>query len=299
MQFRFSSAIASFCEKTDPHSAMRLVRDAGFDSVDFPFSIYSVGHRAPLMQENWRLWVKEVRQVSECLSLPITQAHAAWLQDIPSDFRYIPPTELYYRTLEAAAMLECKHIVFHPVRLRERIDSFQLRQRIHDWNVRWFHDLVSTAERLGVYINLENTFDSRHLQRPEDPPHPYTTAEDMLQLLRDIGSNHIRLCLDTGHANNSGQDIPSMIRAFRSDLATVHLNDNYGYKRDSFSDLHLFPGEGNLAWKPIMDALKDIRFSGVMNIEPIADLSGLNEYDKLRRLSSGKDRLQEIIKETF
>ena len=77
-------------------------------------------------------------------------------------------------------------------------------------------------------INLENTFDYRHLQQQGDAPVPYTTAQDMLELVYGIGSNRVQLCLDTGHAHISGQDVPEMIRAWRGNLATLHLNDDYG-----------------------------------------------------------------------
>lgn len=53
----------------------------------------------------------------------------------------------------------------------------------------------------------------------------------------------------------------------------MHLNDNYGLIRPVFEDLHLFPGYGTLEWKPIFDALRDIRFRGVLNIEPVVELA--------------------------
>ena len=298
MEYRFGSAIASFCGKTDLFTAMTLVRDAGYDCLDFPFSVYSVGYQAPLLQEDWKTWIKSVQQYAVKLGLTITQGHAPWLQDIPSDFSYVPPEELYFRTLEAAHILGCKHVIFHPVRLRERVDSVTVRQRIHDWNVRWFHELIPAAEKFDVYINLENTFDSHHLQKEGDPPHPYTIGEDMIRLLRDLASDRIRLCLDTGHANNAGQNIPEMIRMFRSDLATVHLNDNFGYQKDSFSDLHLYPGEGSVPWDQVLQALRDIRFRGVMNIEPIGKLPLLSDMERGSSLAEGLNRLRFLLKVT-
>ncbi len=295
MDYRFGSAIASFCGKTDLLTAMAIVKEAGYDNLDFPFSVYSVGFNPPLLQENWKSWVRSVRDYATQLDLCITQCHAAWLQDIPSDFSYVPPEELYFRTLEAASILGCKHVIFHPVRLRERVDSMTVRQRIHDWNVRWFHELIPTAEKFDVYINLENTFDSHHLQKPGDPPHPYTVGEDMVALLRDLSSDRIRLCLDTGHANNAGQDIAAMIRMFRSDLATVHLNDNFGYQKDIFSDLHLYPGEGNIPWKDVLQALREIRFRGVMNIEPIGKLPDLSDRERQISLKEGLEKLRSML----
>lgn len=295
MEYRFSSAIASFCGKTDLFTAMTMVREAGYDSLDFPFSVYSVGYKPPLLQEDWKSWIRSVRDHAEGLGLIIHQGHAAWLQDIPSDFTYVAPEELYFRTLEAASILGCKHVIFHPVRLRERVENLSVRQRIHDWNVRWFHELIPAAEKFDVYINLENTFDSHNLQKSGDPLHAYTTGEDMLNLLRDLSSDRIRLCLDTGHANNAGQDIPAMIRMFRSDLATVHLNDNFGYRGEGFSDLHLFPGEGCIQWREVLKALKDIRFRGVMNIEPIAELPSLTDAQRQVRLREGLANLRSML----
>lgn len=295
MEYRFSSAIASFCGKTDLYTAMTLVKEAGYDSLDFPFSVYSVGYQPPLLREDWKSWIKDVHRHATRLGLAVTQGHAAWLQDIPSDFSYVPPEELYFRTLEAASILGCKHVIFHPVRLRERVDNLAVRQRIHDWNVRWFHELIPAAEKFDVYINLENTFDSHHLQKAGDPPHPYTVGEDMVKLLQDLSSDRIRLCLDTGHANNAGQDIPDMIRLFRSDLATVHLNDNFGYQKEGFADLHLFPGEGNIQWAEVIRALKDIRFRGAMNIEPIGVLPSLTDPERRRALADGLEKLKAML----
>ena len=94
----------------------------------------------------------------------------------------------------------------------------------------------------------------------------------MLELVYGIGSNRVQLC-STPAMPISGQDVPEMIRAWRGNLATLHLNDNYGLIRPVFEDLHLFPGYGTLEWKPIFDALRDIRFRGVLNIEPVVELA--------------------------
>ena len=291
MFYRISSAMASFCKSQGLEGAMRLVKDAGFDSLDFPFSAYSSAPDAPLNGENWREWVREVRRISERLALPITQAHATWQQAIPADFHYEPPQEVYFRTMEACQTVGCRNLIFHPLRQSERVDSPAMRRRIHDWNIRWFHDLLPAAEQYGIVINLENTFDSHHVQQPGDLPYPYTTAQDMLDLMHDIGSMRVQLCLDTGHANISGQDIPSMIRAFRSDLATVHLNDNYGYITPVYEDLHLFPGYGRIAWEPIFAALREVNFKGVLNIEPIGDLKHLPREVCLIQLRAAAETL--------
>ncbi len=292
MEQKISTAMASFCRLQTVEESLRLVKAAGFDSVDFPLSAYSGGFQAPLLQENWRQWVRNVSALCQSLSLPVTQAHAPWDQAIGEGFRYEAPREIIYRAIEACHMLGCRHLIFHPLRQSDRMDSPAMAQRIHDYNVRWFYELLPAAERFDVVINLENTFDSHHTQKPGDPPYPYTTAEDMLRLARDIGSNRVRLCLDTGHANIEKQDIPAMIRAFRSELATVHLNDNYGPIRPVYEDLHLFPGYGRIEWAPIFEALRQIGFRGTMNMEPIGELKHLPNDLRLIQLRAAADTLR-------
>ena len=231
-----SSAMASFCLETTVEDAMQTVRDAGFDSLDFPLSVYSRPQDAPLRGDDWRQWARGVRRTADRIGLPITQAHASWEQAIPDDLHYESPYEIYERTMEACAILGCRQLIFHPVLYLHRMPDRSLWPRIHDWNVRWFHELLPLAEKFDIVINLENTFDYRHLQQPGDAPVPYTTAQDMLELVYGIGSNRVQLCLDTGHAHISGQDVPEMIRAWRGNLATLHLNDNYGLIRPVFED---------------------------------------------------------------
>ncbi len=298
MQYRISSSMSSFCRKMDMAKAMQMLSRAGFEAVDFPFSAYSSTPDSPMMQESWREWTREVKALSEQLNLPIYQAHASWQQAIGDNFRYEAPHEIYYRTMEACKIVGCKHLIFHPLRQSERVDSQAMRQRIHDYNVRWFHDLLSAAEQFDVTINLENTFDSHHTQRAGDLPYPYTTAQDMLDLMHDIGSTRVAICLDTGHANISAQDIPDMIRRFRSDLATVHLNDNYGYISPIYEDLHLFPGYGRIEWDAVLKALREINFRGIYNIEPISELKRMPDSVRSIQLKAAADTLRALLAES-
>jgi len=295
MQYKISTSISTLCKVMSLTDSMNMAKAAGFDSVDFPFSVYSADPGTPLLGSDWRQWVRELAKLSNDIGLPITQAHANWVQAIPDDFHYVRPMEVYYRTIEACATVGCGQLVFHPLRQPDRVDSLSMRQRIHDYNVRWFHDLVASAEQFGVVINPENTFDSHLVQKAGDLPYPYTTAQDMLALVHDVGSRWIQVCLDTGHANISCQDVPAMIRCFRGDLATLHLNDNYGPIGSIYPDLHLFPGYGRLDWTEIFSALQEIGFRGVINIEPIGELKRINSALRLIQLRAAADSLRAML----
>ena len=172
-----------------------------------------------------------------------------------------------------------------------RMPDRSLWPRIHDWNVRWFHELLPLAEKFDIVINLENTFDYRHLQQPGDAPVPYTTAQDMLELVYGIGSNRVQLCLDTGHAHISGQDVPEMIRAWRGNLATLHLNDNYGLIRPVLRTCICSPATER--WSGSRSStLRDIRFRGVLNIEPVVELARMPRAVRVIQLRAAAQTLQ-------
>ena len=271
----YTSAMSHFCKTTTVTAAMQTIHDAGFDGLDFPLSVYSRPLDSPLRQENWREWTQSVREHAERLGLPVLQAHASWEQLVAEDFHYESPYEIYARTMEACHILGCRKLIFHPVLYLFRCPDASFHARLHDWNEQCFRELLPLAEEFDIVIQLENTFDYRHVQKPGDPPMPYTRAEDMLELVRRLDSERVRICLDTGHANIAGQNVPEMIRSYGSLLGTLHLNDNYGYISPIFEDLHLFPGYGRLDWSAIFAALHEIGYAGTYNIEPVGELDRL------------------------
>ena len=269
---KYTSAMAHFCKTTTVFDAMQTIRDAGFDGLDFPISVYSRPLDSPLRKDDWRQWTREVRRFSDRIGLPVLQAHASWEQTVAEDFHFEPPYEIYARTMEACHILGCRNLVFHPVLYLFRVRGEGRKERLHEWNVQWFRALLPLAEKFDLVIELENMFDYRHVQLPGDPAFPYTSAEDMLALCDWLNSDRVRICLDTGHANIAGQDVPAMIRRYGDRLAVLHLNDNFGKIEPVFEDLHLFPGYGLLDWEAIFSALHEIRYDGTVNMEPVAQL---------------------------
>lgn len=164
--------------------------------------------------------------------------------------------------------------------------------RIHDWNVRWFHELLPLAEKFDIVINLENTFDYRHLQQPATRPCPTQPPKTCWSSSTALARTVCSFASTPAMPTSAGRTCPEMIRAWRGNLATLHLNDNYGLIRPVFEDLHLFPGYGTLEWKPIFDALRDIRFRGVLNIEPVVELARMPRAVRVIQLRAAAQTLQ-------
>jgi len=144
------------------------------------------------------------------------------------------------------------------------VETKTLYDKLVDYNVRWFRELIEPAKTAGVHISIENTCDGR----PQKFHAPFTRASDMMALIERIDEPSYGICLDTGHAHIMSQDIPAMIRAFGKHLRTLHLNDNLGRITPVHPDQHLFPGAGTVDFQSAFDALKDITFAGIINLEP-------------------------------
>jgi len=114
-----------------------------------------------------------------------------------------------------------------------------------------------------------DTFDYMHLQTGRGTVEfSYCSAEMLLNLIQRIGSERVKICMDTGHANIAGKNLPAMIHQFGSELKTLHINDNYGLLGPVYPDFHLFPGYGTVCWEPVFQALKEVGFEGALNLEP-------------------------------
>ena len=293
MKYRISCSGASMARTSPLDDCLSVLSDAGFGWVDFWLYSYSEKPGAPMLADNWRDWVRDTRCRLEAKGLTPGQIHCAWIHGsaIREDFSWDAPAPVFHRSIEAARMLGCRRLIFHPIFYRHRIASEAVRARLLDIDVAWFRALLPTAEKYAVELHLENTFDFAHVQGPEDRGFMCATAEEMLYLVRQLNHPLIRLCLDTGHAHIAGQDIPTMIRAFGPLLGSLHLNDNYGKIGPIYEDLHLYPGYGRIQWDPVFDALREVGYTGTLNMEPVGELPGLSNELRTIQLRAARESL--------
>jgi sugar phosphate isomerase/epimerase len=120
--------------------------------------------------------------------------------------------------------------------------------------------VVARAGALGIELVIENIED-------RDPGARAALAQA-------FGAAHVRLSVDTGHANYAhhatGAPTPAAFIAAAGDsLGHVHLQDT-----DGFADHHWHPGEGNIAWAELFAALRPLSGRPRLIIE-VNDLPGL------------------------
>jgi sugar phosphate isomerase/epimerase len=113
-------------------------------------------------------------------------------------------------------------------------------------------DCIEHARRTGVLLLIE----------PE-PELFIRSTFDFLTLFRSLDSPvGLGLNLDIGHSHCLFEDTPAVIRETQELLMHVHLEDisNRQHK-------HLMPGEGDVEFSPVRDALQDIGYSRCVSVE--------------------------------
>jgi L-ribulose-5-phosphate 3-epimerase len=102
-------------------------------------------------------------------------------------------------------------------------------------------DLGAEATKSGVILGLEDTI----------------SAEDNVRILERSRSASVQVYYDVGNSTKAGFDPVKEIRWLgKARICQFHLKDNPHYL-----------GEGNIQFAPILQAIRDIDFSGYANLE--------------------------------
>ena len=88
------------------------------------------------------------------------------------------------------------------------------------------------------------------------------SIDEVLKLKEGLDERAFGLCLDVNHVMARYRELPEMIRALGRQLTTIHLSDY-----DGVTEKHWFPGKGVIDWKAVMQALRDIDYSGPFDNE--------------------------------
>ncbi|HET9298921.1 MAG TPA: sugar phosphate isomerase/epimerase family protein [Candidatus Polarisedimenticolaceae bacterium] len=198
--------------------------------------------------------VEMARARLQALGMEAYSFHAPFAEDI--DITSFDPAqrERALRELvlaaEAAARLQVRYFVIHPGPERGGVpDEERLARMRHAASV-----LERAADRcrdLGVGFVLENQL-----------PHLFFGhARDLLWLMGTLERTDVGICLDTGHAQLSG-DLHTVVHKLSGHLWMLHASDTRGHLDD-----HLPPGRGGIPWGELVDQLYDVGFRGALIME--------------------------------
>lgn len=113
-----------------------------------------------------------------------------------------------------------------------------------------FRELGLLAQKLGIRVMLENVYE--------------TDPELFQELLRRVGLENVRICLDVGHLNAfGGGDFPRWLNTLRPLIGHLHLHDNQGSLDD-----HQALGNGTVPVEFILTTLAALGPPPLITLEP-------------------------------
>ncbi|WCK56301.1 sugar phosphate isomerase/epimerase [Aneurinibacillus sp. Ricciae_BoGa-3] len=85
---------------------------------------------------------------------------------------------------------------------------------------------------------------------------------ELIQLFQDLPCPNLGVNLDIGHCQVIGEPLAETISKFSDKIWNVHLEDIRGCKH-----YHLVPGDGDIDFKEVLDALKSINYQQFITME--------------------------------
>lgn len=233
-------------QKFGEEKALKMIKDAGFDGIDYSFNAAGNGSAIDLCNHTRK--AKEVKRMLDSLGLTCVQAHAPF--GFQYGFKFNMSDKSFsdtVRAMEFAALLGAKNIVVHCIYVPENTDFF-------DYNYNFYKALEPYAQDFGISIAVENLVNSI-FWRPDRLSH----------FIRLLESPVFSACVDVGHSMLMGIPPEDYISGMdKGVLKCVHIQDTGGKTDD-----HLIPYQGVHNWDNIIKALAKYGYTGDLSLEVI------------------------------
>jgi len=230
-----------------------LARGLGYDGLEIaPFTLSDQPQQLPYDRRT------ELRRIAEDAGVAITGLH--WLLLVPQGLSITSPHEAErQRTIgvmrgliELCADLGGSVLV-HGSPGQRQIAPDQSREAALEHAAACFAAIAMDAQDAGVTYCIEPLAISE--------TRLINTVEEAAAIVHAIGNPALRTMIDACAAGNGEKDgIPELIDRWLpgGEVAHIHLNDPN----------RRAPGQGNLAFGPILAALQRHRYAGIASVEP-------------------------------
>jgi len=119
------------------------------------------------------------------------------------------------------------------------------------------------SNMVSFFVTLERALEGANVRYAIENVATSVSAPGFLARLFDkYALKRFGVCLDVAHANIGGDPVKE-IRDCGNRIFHLHVSDNNGEK-----DEHAVPFDGNIDWKGVMKALRDVGYNSCVNFEP-------------------------------
>ncbi len=271
MNKKIGFSIGALQAKYGDREALAIAKRIGADAVDFSLDKKGDDYRTEgsvysKSDEDITAYFKELGAYAREIGLVISQTHGKI-----TGFRNIREeddalVENIRRDCLATAALGAPVCVIHnatSIHLGPDPDPALMQKLSYEL----FSRVVPYAEKYGVKIATETFGDAVKFSSVDffGDIDEFMKAYDVIKSDARF-ADHFTVCADTGHSNKAWRfgnpTAGDVIRRIGRDVTVLHLNDN-----DTLTDQHKMPFSGTIDWKDTFDALDEIGYDGIYNME--------------------------------
>ena len=274
MERKVSLSIGYYQRTYGDMEALEIAKRIGCDAVEFslasalfdafnPDSIYSKS------EEEFVAYFTALKKKADELGLAICQTHGrlTTYRDGKDEFNegvFVNARLDCYAT----SLLGAPYTVMHDVSTCAMPTPDPDPKFMQDKSFEIFNKILTYAREFGVIVAAETLGDAP----PRDCVDFFGSTDEYLITYNRIiaeGDNakYFKMCLDPGHTNKASRfrnnpKVPRAVRMMGGNIVCLHLNDN-----DTLTDQHKIPFTGTIDWADTFNALDEIGYSGVYNME--------------------------------
>lgn len=229
--------------------AMAFAKNAGYDAIEIaPFTVAKYVTDIPAEQR------KEIREAAERTGIEISGIH--WVL-VEAEGMYLTHPDESIRAKTSDYFVELvkfcddiggKFIINGSPKQRNIMDGVT-KEQAWEWSHKVFEPAVKLAAEKGITICFEPLAPSE--------TNFINTAEEAIRYAKEFNSPGMSIILDVKAMYSEGTPIPDIVRASKGNFAYFHAND---------ANLK-GPGFGDVDFKPIAAALKEVGYDGYVSVE--------------------------------
>ena len=272
MERLISISIGAFQQKYGDIEALNIAKRIGADAVDFNTASRKIyDYRIPdspynKTDEELIEYYTAIRKHAESIGIKIAQTHGRMHMYVRDEEENAAILENARRDLLVASVLGAPYCVMHSVTTGS-MGADTPAEEMRALNKRAFCDVLKYAKQYRIKVATETFGDSLGGKVCDF----FGQWDEFLATYREIcavndNADWFVTCMDTGHTNKAvrfGYPLPAdAIRDLGTSLQCLHLNDN-----DGMTDQHKPILMGNIDWNDVFDALDEIGYNGIYNME--------------------------------
>jgi L-ribulose-5-phosphate 3-epimerase len=245
-------------EKMNLEQCLRLAKDAGFDGIELNYDLEN-----DLSPKNGTKEYEAIRRTAEKIGIAISGVCSFLFWPYPltanDPAKRARGLELAKKITECAADLGTENVLVVPgaVHIPWRTDYEPVPNDVCDKRAREaVRQLLPAAEKLKVYLNIENIFFNGYLMTPGE----------MIDFVDSFKSERLRVHFDTGNIMLF-QFPEHWVRQLGGRIKNVHLKEftkkGTDYSLESFRPLL----DGTTNWPAVLEAFDQTGYKGYLTFE--------------------------------